>query len=366
MTFLQFDDREYLDSLRRRTTVQNHIHWDGSIPVESLWRFYQDRREKIFLPEQYIDGSIVRGDREIKSAAELHDFQTDLFTKYDIVSVFSVPVGAMQTAEDIKVMALAHCTYLKSQRTAYAESRFAPWYHTRRGLSMDQVIGYALEGFAQGEEEMGVKVRPIICINREVNPDDAKKIVKAALHFSERGVVGIDLACYEPPFPPELFIEAYATTFDSSLKRTVHADEMCSEEEGVRNMNTAIHDLRADGIGHGIHLWKHPELIALMVERKIRLESNPISNVACSFIANVADLHLDELVQQGVQVTISSDDPAMWRNGDIAHNLYVVSKLYGDGFVARVIRNGVETAWGLREEEKKQLLKVMDADLHRC
>ncbi|MBS3169153.1 hypothetical protein J4210_01605 [Candidatus Woesearchaeota archaeon] len=357
MNNLQFDDQKYLDSLHRRTTIQNHIHWDGSIPADDLWRFYQDNRKKLFLPEKYIDGTSVEGDREIKSADELRSFQTNLFTKYDIVSVFSIPVGAMQTKEDIKAMAVAHCTYLKSQGTLYAESRFAPWYHTQQGLSIDQVIGYALEGFSQSGEEKGVKVRPIICINREVDPEEAKKMVRAALNFSERGVVGIDLACYEPPFPPEKFKEAYALTFDSSLKRTVHADEMCPEEEGVRNLAAAIDDLRADGISHAIHLWKHPQLIEKMRERKIRLESNPISNLTCSFISDIADLHLDYLLQQSVTVTISSDDPAMWSNGDLAHNLYVVGKLYGNDFVNTVIKNGIETAWGLTEDEKKQFLE---------
>ncbi len=359
MVELHFDDEDYLSSLRRRTTFLNHIHWDGSIPAESLWQFYQRKDERILLPEHYVDGTPITN-REVTSVAGLREFQTGLFSKYDIVSVFAVPVGAMQTAEDLKNMAQAHCAYLKSQRTIYAESRFAPWYHTRQGLSMEKVIGYALEGFAKGEEETGVKVRPIICINREVDPAEAKKIVQAALHFTERGVVGIDLACYEPLFPPERFKEAYALTFDSVLKRTVHADEMCSEEEGVQNLRTALSVLRADGIGHGIHLYKHPEIIELMLQNNVRLESNPISNLKCSFINDIADLHLDQLVRSGIKVTINSDDPAMWEDGDLAHNVYALGKLYGDEFVNTILENSIETAWGLRELEKRHYLTTTD------
>lgn len=362
MNRLHFDDKSYLSAMQRRTNVLNHIHWDGSIPVENLWEHYQQKQEGLFLPERYIDGTKVDRDRRIQSADDLREFQTNLFTKYDIVSVFSIPVGAMQTAEDLKVMAAAHCKYLKSQGTVYAESRFAPWYHTKRGLTIDQVIGHALEGFAQGLEETGVIVKPIICINREVDPEEAKKIATAALHFAEQGVVGIDLACYEPPFPPEKFKEAYALTFDSPLKRTVHADEMCTEEEGIRHLYTAINELRADGIGHGIHLWKHPDLIELIAEKGIRLESNPISNLTCSFIHDIAELHLDLLVKRGVKVTINSDDPAMWSNGDLAHNLYAVGKLYETGFVNTVIQNAIETAWGVTETEKKVLLQIANAE----
>ncbi len=358
---LCFDDKDYLSLMRKRTTFLNHIHWDGSIPANSLWDFYQRKGERILLPEQYVGGAPVKN-REVTSIAELREFQTGLFSKYDIVSVFAVPVGAMQTTKDLESMALAHCAYLKSQRTVYAESRFAPWYHTQQGLSMEKVIGSALEGFARGEEETGVTVKPIICINREVDPEESKKIVKAALHFAERGVVGIDLACYEPSFPAERFREAYALTFDSPLKRTVHADEMCSEEEGIRNIYTALTVLRADGIGHGIHLYKHPEIIELMLKNNVRLESNPISNLSCSFINDIANLHLDDLVKSGIKVTINSDDPAMGENGDLAHNLYALGKLYGDEFVATVLKNSIETSWGLSDLEKQRHSSGFDSE----
>ena len=200
-------------------------------------------------------------------------------------------------------------------------------------------------------------MKPIICINREVNPKSATKIVKAALPFADRGVVGIDLACYEPFFPPELFEEAFALTFDSPLKRTVHADEMISAEEGRANLEVAIKWLRTDGIGHGIHLYQNPDLVELMVEKNIRLESNPVSNLVGGFIKNAADLHLDTLVKAGVKVTLNPDDPAMWNNGALAHNLYLVGKLYGNEFVDTVLKNAVETAWGLSEEEKRELLQ---------
>ena len=88
MSKLHFDDEDYLSSMRERTTFLNHIHWDGSIPAESLWDFYQRKGEKILLPEQYVDGAPVKN-REVTSVAELREFQTGLFSKYDIVSVFA-------------------------------------------------------------------------------------------------------------------------------------------------------------------------------------------------------------------------------------------------------------------------------------
>ncbi len=68
------------------------------------------------------------------------------------------------------------------------------------------------------------------------------------------------------------------------------------------------------------------------------------------------ELHLDELVQAGVLVTINPDDPAMWKNGDLVDNLYFLGKLYGDDFVRKVTANSIRTAWGLSDREKETYL----------
>lgn len=346
---LDFSDTSYLTEMRQKKTFINHIHWDGSLPVEYVFDAYQKKGRPLSLPEKDLQGNEIT-DRLIDSPEKLREFQNGLLKKYGIVDVFSVPTGLMQTKEDLVATAVAHCKYLKEHNVAYAESRFAPQYHTFAGLTMEQVIGYALSGFDIGQRESKITVRPIICIGREASPEKGIDIVKAALYFKEY-IAGIDIACDENNNPPEKFYEAFKLTFDTELKRTVHADEMVSEEEGIRNIFTSITKLRADSLGHAIHLYKSPMLIDLVSSKNIRLESNPISN-AQFFIKDVADLHLDELVRKGVLVTINPDDPSMWANGDIENNLYAVGKLYGHSFVDQVIKNSIATAWGLSDSEK--------------
>jgi len=367
MKELIFDDTDYLAQLRQRTVFLNHIHWDGSVPwksipatndspeIEGIFDFYKRTGKPLLKPEEDIRGNPIQ-DRSITCAEDMLELPRLMFKRYKIGDVFDYAINAMKTPEDIRQMAVAHCHYLKYQSVAYSETRFAPWYHTDH-LSMDQVIGYALEGFTLGEDETGVIVKPIICVNREIDGEQAKDVVRAALRFEGR-VVGIDLACYEPGRPPELFEEAFALTFDTSLKRTVHAGEMCDNEQNVKNIYTALTKLRANGIGHAIPLHNHDGLVDLFLENNVRLESNPLSNLQY-FIEDAADLHLDDLVERGVLVTINPDDPAMWPNGDMVHNLYLVGKLYGDEFVDRVIKNSIVTAWGLSQEEKAKWLDTI-------
>ena len=357
---LAFDDISYLDSLRQKEAFALHIHWDGSIPAEALFRLAQKRGKVMLLPETNREGQKInyqpQTKRIINSAEKLREFQMRL-REYSIIDVFAMPIGFMQTKEDLNATAVAHCHYLKKQNILYAESRFAPQYHLQNGLSLEQVIGYALEGFDKGKEETGVIVRSIICIGREVDGEYSKEIVRAALKFQGK-VVGIDLACEENGNPPEKHYAAFRMTFGSSLKRTVHAGEMCSKEENYRNIQTSLDLLRADGLGHALQLHERDDLVEKVVERKVRIESNPISNYNF-FIDNIEDLHLDELVKKGVLVTINPDDPAMWQNGDLAHNLYIVGKLYGDWFVDAVLKNAVKCAWGLSKKEQWAHLKKM-------
>ena len=349
---LIIEDPAYLEELRQKKVPALHIHWDGSLPAEELFALAQKRGRELLLPEKDVLGKIIPyaspQERVIDSAEKLRDFQMGLLKKYSIIDVFSVPVSFMQTKEDLVQTALAHCKYLKAQNIPYAESRFAPQYHTFAGLSLNQVIGYALEGFAHAKEETGVTVKPIICIGREAPSELGEAIVKAALRY-EGQVIGIDLACDERGNPPEKHYRAYKLTFDTPLRRTVHAGEMCSEEENLRNIFTAITFLCADGLGHATSLWKRyyqgHDLWEMIQERNIRIESNPVSNYHF-FIENIEDLHLDSLVDAGLPVTINPDDPAVWQFGDLAHNLYFVGKLYGNAFVEKVIQNSYQAMWG--------------------
>ncbi len=364
---LVIEDEEYFKQLRARKTFPLHLHWDGSIPVESLFSLAERRQRQLFLPDKDLNDQTITytsdAERLIDTPEKLRQFQHGLLTRYKMGDVFGVPISFMQTKEDLAEMAIALCRYLKEQNSPYAEVRFAPQYHLRAGLSLDQVIGYSLDGFLQGKEETGVKTKLIISIGREAPAEVGDMAVKAALNFAERGVVGIDLACCEPGNPPEKHLSAFRLTFDSPLKRTVHAGEMCSKEENLRNIYVALTELRADGIGHALPLYQgvhqRVDLTERMACQKIRLESNPLSNYQF-FIQDLEDLHLDELVRAGVLVTINPDDPAMWEHGDLADNLYFLGKLYGDKFVKKVINNSVQAAWGLSEGEKEVYLKEIN------
>ncbi|KAI1429156.1 adenosine/AMP deaminase [Xylaria sp. FL1777] len=64
-------------------------------------------------------------------------------------------------------------------------------------------------------------------------------------------------------------------------------------------------------IGHGFSLYKHPLLIDLVKEKRILIESCPISNEVLRLCGSVMSHPLPALLARGVPCSLCNDDPAM-------------------------------------------------------
>ncbi|KAL8418854.1 hypothetical protein RB594_002165 [Gaeumannomyces avenae] len=69
--------------------------------------------------------------------------------------------------------------------------------------------------------------------------------------------------------------------------------------------------LGARRVGHGFSLYKHPLLIELVRERRILIESCPISNEVLRLCSSVLSHPLPALLARGVPCALSNDDPGM-------------------------------------------------------
>jgi adenosine deaminase CECR1 len=68
-------------------------------------------------------------------------------------------------------------------------------------------------------------------------------------------------------------------------------------------------------IGHGFSLYKHPLLIDMVKERRIMVESCPISNEMLRYTSSVLAHPLPALLARGVKCCLSNDDPSMMGQG---------------------------------------------------
>ncbi|KIW43834.1 uncharacterized protein PV06_04896 [Exophiala oligosperma] len=94
-----------------------------------------------------------------------------------------------------------------------------------------------------------------------------------------------------------------------------HAGECLGDgDETDNNLFDAVL-LGTRRIGHGYSLYKHPLLIDMVKEKKILVESCPISNEILRLSSSILSHSLPALLSRGVPVSLNNDDPAILGHG---------------------------------------------------
>jgi len=343
-------------TIQQLPKIDLHRHLDGDVKAEVLYRLAE--KDKIPLP--------------VSSPQELDEYFRQLRKEGFLPLLqkgFSLVTSLMQSEENLYTVAYEEGRNLAEDNIVYAELRFAPQYHTGESayyghtaknkpskLSYQQIIKAVAQGCRDAERDFAVTTKLIVCIGREEKPEKGREIAQAAFSCLDE-VVALDLACDEATYPPERHLAAYQESFDTSLKRTVHAGEFGAQRE--KNMWTALRDLRADRLGHAIPLAKHLELIAYVTENKIGIESCPKSNKFMGFIAEYAELGIPSFLKEGILVSVNSDDPAMfgYTLTDTLYELALEENLIIDD-VVKLQENALETAF-LSEKEKEKIKSLL-------
>ncbi|KAI9776090.1 MAG: hypothetical protein M1839_000603 [Geoglossum umbratile] len=94
-----------------------------------------------------------------------------------------------------------------------------------------------------------------------------------------------------------------------------HAGECLGDgDEADQNLFDAML-LGTRRIGHGFSLYKHPLLIDMIKEKKILVESCPISNEILRLTSSIMSHPLPALLARGVPVALCNDDPSILGQG---------------------------------------------------
>ena len=161
---------------------------------------------------------------------------------------FAHTCGVMQTEEALERVAYEMIGDMRQDGVVYVETRFAPVFHTLKGLHWDNVVNAVLQGLERGRREFGVEFGLILCAMR--NMGLSQEMAELAVDFRERGVVGFDLAGEEGGFPPKKHVDAFHYIQRENFNITVHAGEAFGKE----SIWQAIQWCGAHRIGHATRL----------------------------------------------------------------------------------------------------------------
>ena len=171
---------------------------------------------------------------------------------------------------------------------------------------------------------LGIRSGVLLTIVRERGPEEAEQRVREAIDCRDCGVVGVDLAGDEQNYPPALFARTLTLAREAGLGITVHAGEFA----GPASIWTALYQLGALRIGHGVRAIEDPDLLAYLRDHHIALEICPTSNLRLGLSSSIRAHPVRQLVEAGVPVTINSDDPVLLGT-DISRELHIVARALG-------------------------------------
>jgi len=333
----------FYDKIKKLEKIDLHRHVDGDIKPEIIFEIAENEG---FLGTKHFPYNTLNQVREASLVKPGDDLNT-------IFSKFGPAVRVMQTKEGIKRVFYEEVKNCYEDNIVHAELRFATLYHGakkiskecfhwRGDLTVDEIMNAAISGMKKGEKDYGIKTGIIVSINREVDPWVSETLVKKILPYEGKGVVGIDLACNEADFRPILHYDAYFQTFDTGLKRTVHAGE--AGDRRKENIIESILSLRADRVGHGIPVPYFGMVEDVVKMKNVGIESCPLSNLKVHWVTGIMDvgqLRLDKLLDENIKVSLNSDDPGLF-GYTLTDTYFEVAKSYN--FKMKHLKKFIENA----------------------
>jgi len=290
--------------------VELHLHLEGSMGVETV-RSLADRHGAN-TTEIWPEGLPGR-------------FSFDGFP--DFARQFFFGLGLLRSGEDLATATADLAATLAKQHCRYAEVTTTAYTHF---VGRDGQPGMAPSEYQEGLNEgrrrardLGVSLSWVIDIPRDLEPPDSTVTVDY-LEGSQTpdGLVAIGLGGYEVGFPAA----PYAPHFGRAMALGLHSVPHAGETEGAHSVRSAVEDLSADRIGHGVRCLEDPDLVSLLVERQTMLEVCPTSNDLLQVVESTDQHPLPALVEAGLNVSISTDDPG-WFATDLTNELRIAASL---------------------------------------
>jgi adenosine deaminase len=229
---------------------------------------------------------------------------------------FAHTIAVLQSEEALEQAAYEQAEDLSRDGVVYFETRFAPIFHTRLGLTQQQVVAAVLKGLERGRKDFGISSGLILCAMR--NMDVSLEMAELAVDFRERGVVGFDLAGEEGGYPPKKHVDAFHYIQRQNFNITIHAGEGFGKE----SIWQAIQYCGAHRIGHGTRLVddiavmdgkavKLGDLAQYVLDKRIPLEICLLSNVHTGATRSLDEHPFKVLYREKFRVTLNTDNRLM-------------------------------------------------------
>ena len=316
-----------------------HIHIEGSMEPELM--FELAARNRVTLPFATVE--------EVRRSYDFRDLQSFLDIYYQGARV-------LLRERDFYDLTWAYLLRRAAENVRHAEIFFDPQTHTDRGVPFETVVTGIHRALADGERQLGLTSKLIMCFLRHLSADMAMHTLDEALRY-EGMIAGVGLDSSEVGHPPGEFREVFEKARRHGLSAVAHA----GEEGPPAYIWQALEELEVSRVDHGVRCLEDPRLVARLVAEQTPLTVCPLSNVRLRVVNSMAEHPLKRMLDAGLCVTVNSDDPAYF-GGYVVENYLAAHRelgIGGDG-IRRLIGNSFRASF-LTAEAKEGFVNEVDS-----
>jgi adenosine deaminase/aminodeoxyfutalosine deaminase len=313
----------------------------------------------------HLEGSI-RPDTAVELAARhgVKIKREDVIARYNysdfigFLEAFKWVTSYLRDPEDYALVTRYLAEELLRQNVAYAEVTISAGVMLRRTQNVEANLT-AIQETAQSVPFARLRLAWILDATRQFGPDAAVEVARSASQLQRLGVVAFGMGGDELAGPTVNFRPAFDLARSEGLHLVCHAGEV----GGPELIRESIDLLNAERIGHGIAVMRDPALAEFLAARRVPLEICPTSNVCTGALAkqtgkadaSMQDHPLAKFIKQGLTVTLSTDDPAMFHTDLLSEYSVAASLGLSSQQLVQLAQQSVSASF-LPPDDKRRML----------
>ncbi|WP_168382289.1 adenosine deaminase [Acinetobacter indicus] len=277
-----------LELIRALPKAELHVHIEGTFEPELMFAIAQ--RNNIAIPYQSVE--------EVKEAYNFHNLQSFL-------DIYYAGANVLVHEQDFYDLAWAYFEKCAEDQVVHTEMFFDPQTHTDRGIAFTTVINGLQRACDDAQSKLGISSRLIMCFLRHLSEEAAFATLEQALPYKEQ-IIAVGLDSSEVGHPPAKFARVFAKAREYGFLVVAHA----GEEGPPEYIWEALDLLKVNRIDHGVRSEEDPALMQRLIQDEMPLTVCPLSNLKLCVVQDMRQHNIRRLLQQGVKVTVNSDDPS--------------------------------------------------------
>lgn len=277
-----------LELIRALPKAELHVHIEGTFEPELMFAIAQ--RNQIEIPYKSVE--------EVKQAYNFHNLQSFL-------DIYYAGANVLVHEQDFYDLAWAYFEKCAEDNVVHTEMFFDPQTHTDRGVAFKTVIDGLQRACDDAKTKLGISSHLIMCFLRHLSEEAAFTTLEQALPYKDQ-IIGVGLDSSEVGHPPAKFERVFAKARENGFLIVAHA----GEEGPPEYVWEALDLLKVNRIDHGVRSEEDKALMQRLIAEKMPLTVCPLSNLKLCVVDDMADHNIRRLLQQGVHVTVNSDDPS--------------------------------------------------------